>query len=132
MHAWPHGNGVWVSLFPPPCPGLAASPTGSEPSSPLRLVPLPRFGPRFPALSNAYDKELRALALEISEQLGYSAFVREGVYCMVGGPNFESVAEARMLRALGVDAVGKKSKGGPNSGFLPTLRCQPLPFSALS
>ncbi|XP_059569124.1 purine nucleoside phosphorylase [Alligator mississippiensis] len=65
-----------------------------------------RFGPRFPALSNAYDKELRVRALEISEQLGYSAFVREGVYCMVGGPNFESVAEARMLRALGVDAVG--------------------------
>ncbi|XP_067410643.1 purine nucleoside phosphorylase-like [Emydura macquarii macquarii] len=65
-----------------------------------------RFGPHFPAFSSPYDQELRALALEISESLGYSSFVKEGVYCMVGGPNFESVAEARLLHMLGADAVG--------------------------
>ncbi|XP_048352379.1 purine nucleoside phosphorylase-like [Sphaerodactylus townsendi] len=65
-----------------------------------------RFGPRFPALSDAYDRKLRALAAEVAGHLGYASFVKEGVYCMVGGPNFESVAEARLLHSLGADAVG--------------------------
>ncbi|KAJ1122939.1 hypothetical protein NDU88_001412 [Pleurodeles waltl] len=65
-----------------------------------------RFGPRFPPLSDAYDKKLRKMARDISKRLGYSSFVHEGVYCMVGGPNFESVAEARFLHKLGADAVG--------------------------
>ncbi|XP_069507061.1 purine nucleoside phosphorylase-like [Ambystoma mexicanum] len=65
-----------------------------------------RFGPRFPPLSDAYDKELRAVARDISRRLGYASFIHEGVYCMVGGPNFESVAEARFLSKLGADAVG--------------------------
>ncbi|XP_048353904.1 LOW QUALITY PROTEIN: purine nucleoside phosphorylase-like [Sphaerodactylus townsendi] len=65
-----------------------------------------RFGPRFPALSDAYDGKLRALAAEVAGHLGYASFVKEGVYCMVGGPNFESVAEARLLHSLGADAVG--------------------------
>uniref|UniRef100_A0A8C8VDN1 Purine nucleoside phosphorylase n=1 Tax=Pelusios castaneus TaxID=367368 RepID=A0A8C8VDN1_9SAUR len=65
-----------------------------------------RFGPHSPALSSPYDQELRALALEISESFGYTSFVKEGVYCMVGGPNFESVAEARLLHLMGADAVG--------------------------
>ena len=33
--------------------------------------------------------------------------MREGVYAMVGGPNYETVAELKMLRELGVDSVGK-------------------------
>ena len=66
-----------------------------------------RFGIRFPCMSDAYSKDLRRLALDISSQLGYSNFVREGVYCMVSGPNFETIAEARMLRILGCDAVGE-------------------------
>nr|XP_056700901.1 purine nucleoside phosphorylase-like [Euleptes europaea] len=65
-----------------------------------------RFGPRFPALSDAYDRKIRALAMETARQLGYTSFVKEGVYCMVSGPNFESIAEARLLHSLGVDAVG--------------------------
>ncbi|XP_018611290.1 purine nucleoside phosphorylase 4a isoform X1 [Scleropages formosus] len=65
-----------------------------------------RFGPRFPAMSTAYDKGLRRLAFDICKTLGISRFVREGVYCMVGGPNFETIAEARLLHKLGVDAVG--------------------------
>ncbi|XP_056142163.1 purine nucleoside phosphorylase 4b [Lampris incognitus] len=65
-----------------------------------------RFGIRFPCMSDAYSKELRRLALDISTELEYTDFVREGVYCMVSGPNFETIAEARMLQILGSDCVG--------------------------
>jgi len=33
--------------------------------------------------------------------------IREGVYIMLGGPNYETVAELKMLREMGVDSVGK-------------------------
>uniref|UniRef100_A0A3B5MW16 Purine nucleoside phosphorylase n=2 Tax=Xiphophorus couchianus TaxID=32473 RepID=A0A3B5MW16_9TELE len=63
-----------------------------------------RFGTRFPCMSDAYSKELRTLALDVASDLGCS--VRTGVYCMVSGPNFETIAEARMLLTLGCDCVG--------------------------
>lgn len=66
-------------------------------------------------MSGCYDKGLRCQAMEIGKQLGVAALMQEGVYAMVGGPNFESIAEARMLHRLGVDAVGKthtKTKNG--------------------
>lgn len=65
-----------------------------------------RFGPRFPPMSGVYDKDLRKLAFDICKTMGVSQYIQEGVYCMVGGPNFESIAEARLLHKLGVDAVG--------------------------
>ncbi|XP_023271881.1 purine nucleoside phosphorylase-like [Seriola lalandi dorsalis] len=65
-----------------------------------------KFGPRFPAMSGCYDKGLRCLALDIAKQLGVASLMQEGVYAMVGGPNFETIAEARLLHRLGVDAVG--------------------------
>ncbi|KAK1901412.1 Purine nucleoside phosphorylase [Dissostichus eleginoides] len=65
-----------------------------------------KFGPRFPAMSGCYDKGLRSSAMEIGKQLGVSELMQEGVYAMVGGPNFESIAEAQLLHRLGVDAVG--------------------------
>ncbi|XP_071401661.1 purine nucleoside phosphorylase 4b [Centroberyx affinis] len=65
-----------------------------------------RFGIRFPCMSDAYCKDLRRLALDIGSELGCTDFVREGVYCMVSGPNFETIAEARMLMVLGSDSVG--------------------------
>ncbi len=65
-----------------------------------------RFGIRFPCMSDAYSKDLRKLVVDITAELGYSNFVREGVYCMVSGPNFETIAEARMLHILGSDSVG--------------------------
>jgi len=63
-----------------------------------------RLGPRFPDLSAAYDPALRALARETAVELGIT--LREGVYVAVPGPNLETRAEYRMLRAIGADVVG--------------------------
>lgn len=68
------------------------------------------FGIRFPCMSDAYSKDLRRLTLDVVNELGCSDFVREGVYCMVSGPNFETIAEARMLLILGYDSVGKTGR----------------------
>ncbi|KAG5841723.1 purine nucleoside phosphorylase-like [Anguilla anguilla] len=65
-----------------------------------------RFGVRFPCMSDAYDRELQQLAQDVGAELGYSDFMREGVYCVLGGPSFETIAECRMLHKLGADAVG--------------------------
>ncbi|KAL3988858.1 hypothetical protein ACER0C_013176 [Sarotherodon galilaeus] len=65
-----------------------------------------RFGLRFPCMSDAYDRKLRQLAHDVAAELGFSEFVREGVYCVLGGPSFETIAECCMLHMLGADAVG--------------------------
>lgn len=62
------------------------------------------IGVRFPDMSEAYSRELRALARSVGDSLGVS--LREGVYVGVLGPSYETPAEIRMLRALGADAVG--------------------------
>lgn len=61
-------------------------------------------GPRFPDMSAAYDPELRKLARAVA--LEHKIVLREGVYVAVPGPNLETRAEYRMLRALGADLVG--------------------------
>jgi purine-nucleoside phosphorylase len=63
-----------------------------------------RLGPRFPDMSAPYDAELRALAREVAA--GQGTLLREGVYVAVTGPNLETRAEYRMLRAIGADVVG--------------------------
>ena len=63
-----------------------------------------RLGPRFPDMSEPYDAALRALAREVAAELRIP--LREGVYVAVTGPNLETRAEYRMLRALGADVVG--------------------------
>ena len=63
-----------------------------------------RMGPRFPDMSAPYDPELRALARKAALELGI--MLREGVYVAVPGPNLETRAEYRMLRAMGADVVG--------------------------
>ncbi|CAL8355571.1 unnamed protein product [Lota lota] len=65
-----------------------------------------RFGVRFPCMSDAYDRDLIALAKQTAEEQGCGGFLRQGVYCMVSGPSFESTAEGRALKNLGADAVG--------------------------
>lgn len=61
-------------------------------------------GPRFPDMSAAYDPELRQLARAVA--LDNKIPLREGVYVAVPGPNLETGAEYRMLRAMGADIVG--------------------------
>ena len=63
-----------------------------------------RLGPRFPDMSAPYDPDLRALARGLALELGI--VLREGVYVAVAGPNLETRAEYRMLRAVGADVVG--------------------------
>ena len=63
-----------------------------------------QLGPRFPAMTGAYDAALRAIALEVASQVGIG--LREGVYAMVTGPSYETPAELAFLRAIGADAVG--------------------------
>ncbi len=63
-----------------------------------------RFGPRFPDLSEAYTPSLQQLARECAKSLGLS--LKEGVYCMMSGPAYETPAEIRMIRQFGADAVG--------------------------
>ncbi len=59
---------------------------------------------RFVDMSAAYDPALRAQALAAAQQAGLP--LREGVYAWVMGPQFETPAEIRMLRAFGAQAVG--------------------------
>jgi len=63
-----------------------------------------RLGVRFPDMSEPYDGALRALARAVASEQG--TVLREGVYVAVTGPNLETRAEYRMLRAIGADVVG--------------------------
>ncbi len=63
-----------------------------------------RLGPRFPDMSAPYDAGLRALARDEARRQGVT--LREGTYVAVAGPNLETRAEYRMLRAVGGDVVG--------------------------
>lgn len=57
-------------------------------------------------MSSAYDLELRALAHAIAAELKLGK-LHEGVYAMVSGPTFETIAEARAFRVMGADCMGK-------------------------
>ncbi|MEZ4666709.1 MAG: purine-nucleoside phosphorylase [Anaerolineae bacterium] len=62
------------------------------------------IGPRFLGMVHTYDHELRATAQMVAQEAGIT--LHEGVYVCLSGPNFETPAEIRMLRAMGGDAVG--------------------------
>ncbi len=63
-----------------------------------------RFGPRFPDMTDAYSKRLRALADSVAARLGIN--LAHGVYAALHGPSYETPAEIRFLRTIGADAVG--------------------------
>lgn len=73
-------------------------------NNPLRGPNLDEFGPRFPDMSQAYDRDLLKKAKKIAEENNIKAF--SGVYVSLSGPSFESPADLRFLRAIGADAVG--------------------------
>ena len=64
----------------------------------------PSLGVRFPDMSCAYDRELRALALAVAAKADLRLY--HGVYVCLGGPSFETPADLRFLRLIGADAVG--------------------------
>ncbi len=77
---------------------------GMAGSNPLMGPNLDEIGPRFPDMSQAYDRDLADLARGIAKAQGI--ILREGVYACLSGPSFESPADLRFLRMVGVDAVG--------------------------
>lgn len=77
---------------------------GMAGQNPLRGPNLDELGPRFPDMSQVYDRELLSLARSVAAEEHLD--LREGVYCCLAGPSFETPADLRFLRAAGVDAVG--------------------------
>ena len=74
------------------------------PDNPLRGRNADSFGPRFPDMSNPYNKEMIRLGLEIAKKNNITC--NKGVYVSVTGPNLETKAEYKYLRIIGGDAVG--------------------------
>ena len=73
-------------------------------ANPLIGPNLDAFGPRFPDCCDIYTKTLRDAIREKAAANGIP--LREGVYAMYSGPNYETPAEIRMFRILGADVVG--------------------------
>jgi purine-nucleoside phosphorylase len=74
------------------------------PSNPLIGKNIAELGPRFPDMSEAYDKILISKAKKVAASNNIK--VQFGVYLGLSGPTFETPAEYRMVRILGADAVG--------------------------
>jgi len=77
---------------------------GMAGANPLMGPNIDELGPRFPDMSRAYDLQLMDSARKIASENALS--LREGVYCGLSGPSFESPADLRFLRVAGADAVG--------------------------
>lgn len=74
------------------------------PEHPLRGKNYDELGTRFPDMSEAYDKRLRQMAMEIAKEKNIK--LQHGVYVGVQGPTFETPAEYHYFRTIGGDAVG--------------------------
>ncbi len=72
--------------------------------NPLRGVNIGELGPRFPDMSQVYDREMMEISTECAMKLHCE--IRRGVYAYAKGPSFETPAEIRAFRLLGADAVG--------------------------
>lgn len=72
--------------------------------NPLRGPNCDDLGVRFPDMTEAYPESLRQLAREVAKENG--VLLQEGVYVFLSGPTYETPAEIRAFRTLGVDAVG--------------------------
>ena len=85
--------------------------------NPLRGPNDERFGPRFPDMTEVYDKDFQRIASEEAVEIakerfdkGLDAeltdFLHRGVYCALSGPTYETPTEIHLYRLLGADAVG--------------------------
>ena len=79
-------------------------------TNPLRGPNDAKFGPRFPDMTEVYDREFREIAQEeaalMTQERSVPGFLRGGVYCGLSGPTYETPAEIKMYRSWGADAVG--------------------------
>lgn len=73
-------------------------------SNPLAGPNDDKWGPRFPGMANAYSPGLRKIASEAAKQ--ETIMLQEGVYAALSGPSYETLAEIKLLRMIGADAVG--------------------------
>jgi purine-nucleoside phosphorylase len=73
-------------------------------ANPLTGLNAEKMESRFPDMSEAYDADMRRIALKAAEENGIP--LRQGVYIGLPGPSYETPAEIRMCRTLGADAVG--------------------------
>jgi purine-nucleoside phosphorylase len=85
--------------------------------NPLRGANDERFGPRFPDLTEVYDRHLQSIVADAAATIASerfdkgldedpAPFLHRGTYCALSGPTYETPAEIRMYRLLGADAVG--------------------------
>lgn len=74
------------------------------PEHPLRGLNDERFGPRFPNMSEPYNKAILEQVNELAKSLNIK--VQNGVYYGLTGPTFETLAEYKMIKAVGADCVG--------------------------
>ncbi len=73
-------------------------------NNPLLGPNLKQLGPRFPDMTKAYDRELKKTLEKCAQDSNIN--LKEGVYCMMLGPSYETPAEIRMLSKIGADMVG--------------------------
>jgi purine-nucleoside phosphorylase len=72
--------------------------------SPVRGRNIEQFGSRFFDMTQTYNIEYQNIAKNTAKKLNIN--LKQGVYAFMGGPQFETPAEIKMLKALGADAVG--------------------------
>jgi purine-nucleoside phosphorylase len=86
-------------------------------ANPLRGPNDPRVGPRFPDMTNVYDRKLQDVVVTAAEGIASERFQQaldaektdflyRGIYCGLSGPTYETPAEIHMYRLLGADALG--------------------------
>ena len=92
------------TAFPQGCLMLIDDVINLSGRNPLIGPNLSEFGPRFPDMTYALDPTLKTLAVQTAQALDIP--LQRGVYCWLTGPSYETPAEIRALRLLGVDAVG--------------------------
>ena len=90
-------------------------------ANPLTGPNVDAWGPRFPDMSEPYDRGLRDAALAAADAAGIA--LRQGVYVAVVGPNLETRAEYGFLRRIGGDAVGMSTVPEVIVGRHMGLRC---------